>query len=165
MIEAWSPLQQPNSNGLSRRNLLEQTTVASMTVWTSHIKNAVAASPTDGLVEELQTSQTKLKEIPTFLQNQEWDKVRTILKTPPVNKLWNLGDSQNIIMRLAKETGNVEWFEVKDDLAYNLQMCDQLTYDNVFVYYQPGNGKVKIKEPTEVAEKAIEQIQSILDEI
>lgn len=45
-------------------------------------------------------------------------------------------------MKLAKETGNVELFEKKDDLALSLQMCDQLTYDNAFVYFQPGNGKV-----------------------
>jgi hypothetical protein len=75
-----------------------------------------------------------------------------------------LGDSQNIVLQLAKDTGNVEWFEVKEDLAYNLQMCDQLTYNNVFVYFQPGNGKIKIKEPQEAAERAISQIQQLLDE-
>jgi hypothetical protein len=92
------------------------------------------------------------------------DKVRTILKTPPVNKLWNLGDSQNTVLKLAKETGNVDLFEIKDDLAYNLQMCDQLTYDNVFVYFQPGNGKIKIKEPTDVINKAIKQLDDIIQE-
>jgi hypothetical protein len=162
MIEAWSPLQQ--SNGLSRRNLLRDTAAASVLAWSSQVQQAVAASTTDSLLEELQTSQSKLKEIPGLLQEQEWDKVRTILKTPPVNKLWNLGDSQNIVLQLAKDTGNVEWFEVKEDLAYNLQMCDQLTYNNVFVYFQPGNGKIKIKEPQEAAERAISQIQQLLDE-
>jgi hypothetical protein len=98
------------------------------------------------------------------LEQQEWDKVRTILKTPPVNKLWNLGDSQNVILQLAKETGDVELFEVKDELSLALQMTDQLTYDNVFVYFQPGNGKVKIKEPVDLAKKAIGIVQQILDE-
>jgi hypothetical protein len=27
---------------------------------------------------------------------------------------------------------------MKDELSLTLQMCDQLTYDNVFVYFQPG---------------------------
>jgi hypothetical protein len=43
-------------------------------------------------------------------------------------------------------------------------MCDQLTYDNVFVYFQPGNGKIKIKEPTDVINKAIKQLDDIIQE-
>ena len=66
------------------------------------------------------------------------------------------------MLKLAKETSDVELFELKDELAYNLQMCDQLTYDNVFVYFQPGSGKIKIKEPTESANKAIEYLDQIL---
>eukprot|EP00980_Cylindrotheca_fusiformis_P010552 scaffold2334_cov118-Cylindrotheca_fusiformis.AAC.24 len=153
------------SSGLSRRNALRDMVTASAIAWSSQVQLAVAASSTDSLVEDLVESQGKLKQIPGLLKEEEWNKVRTILKTPPVNKLWNLGDSQNIILKLAKETGNVELFEVKDDIAYNLQMCDQLAYDNVFVYYQPGNGKIKIKEPQEVAERAIAQIQQVLDEL
>ena len=126
--------------------------------------SAVSTTTTGVLIDELNNSKSKLQEIPQLLQDQEWDKVRTILKTPPVNKLWNLGDSQNTVMTLAKETGNVELFEMKDDLAYSLQMCDQFTYDNVFVYFQPGNGKIKIKEPTEAIQKAMSQIQQIIDE-
>jgi hypothetical protein len=64
---------------------------------------------------------------------------------------------------LAKETGNIDLFELKDELAYNLQMCDQLTYDNAFVYFQPGNGKVKIKEPQQLALMAMKQIQQVID--
>lgn len=161
-IEALA--QPKHSTGRSRRDLLLGATAASVLAWSSQVQQAVADSATDSLVEELQASQGKLKEIPGLLQAEEWNKVRTILKTPPVNKLWNLGDSQNIVLKLAKESGNIELFEVKDDIAYNLQMCDQLTYDNVFVYYQPGNGKIKVKEPQEVAERAIAQIQQVLDE-
>ena len=54
--------------------------------------------------------------------------------------------------------------KLKDDLAYSLQMCDQLTYDNVFVYFQPGSGKINIKEPVEFAEKAARQIATAIDE-
>lgn len=42
-------------------------------------------------------------------------------------------------------------------------MCDQYTYDNVFIYFQPGNGKVKIKEPVDMANKAISQLKEVLD--
>ena len=67
-------------------------------------------------------------------------------------------------MKLAKETGNVELFEVKDELAYNLQMTDELTYNNVFVYFQPGNGKIKIKEPQDAVNMALKQLESIIKE-
>ena len=65
-------------------------------------------------------------------------------------------------MKLAKETGNVELFEYKDELALSLQMCDQLTYDNAFVYFQPGNGKYNIKEPQTLAKKAMSQLDQII---
>ncbi|MGK3736486.1 MAG: hypothetical protein ACI90V_003328 [Bacillariaceae sp.] len=115
-------------------------------------------------ITELESSLTKLQPIPNLLQEEKWDEVRTILKTPPVNKLWNLGESQNPVMKLAKETGNVELFEVKDELAYNLQMTDELTYNNVFVYFQPGNGKIKIKEPQDAVNMALKQLESIIKE-
>jgi len=66
------------------------------------------------------------------------------------------------VLQLAKETGNVELFELKDDLALSLQMCDQYTYNNAFVYFQPGNGKYSIKEPQQLARTAVKQIDSII---
>ena len=39
-------------------------------------------------------------------------------------------------------------------------MCDQLTYGNAFVYFQPGNGKINIKEPSDFANKAMSQIDN-----
>mmetsp|Transcript_13833 Transcript_13833/g.18049 ORF Transcript_13833/g.18049 Transcript_13833/m.18049 type:complete len:183 (+) Transcript_13833:141-689(+) len=123
-----------------------------------------AASDIDILVEELLASKSKIQEIPDLLQAKDWEKVRSILKTPPVNKLWNLGDSQNPVLKLAKETDNVDLFELKDELAYNLQMADELTYNNVFVYFQPGDGKIKIKEPTQAARKALEDLDQIITE-
>ena len=50
------------------------------------------ASITSDLVDDLRNSITKIDAIPELLDQGEWDKVRTILKTPPVNKLWNLGE-------------------------------------------------------------------------
>ena len=152
----------------SRRDWVQQVSAvgvaAGIALFAPLPASAVSTTTTGVLIDELNNSKSKLQEIPQLLQDQEWDKVRTILKTPPVNKLWNLGDSQNPVMTLAKETGNVELFEMKDDLAYSLQMCDQFTYDNVFVYFQPGNGKIKIKEPTDAIQKAMSQIQQIIDE-
>mmetsp|Transcript_14837 Transcript_14837/g.31709 ORF Transcript_14837/g.31709 Transcript_14837/m.31709 type:complete len:208 (-) Transcript_14837:1978-2601(-) len=154
----------------SRRQWLGEASFAGVAAIVGAVATTTATFPqaasaaSDEYVTELKASLTKLQPIPKMLEEQKWDEVRTILKTPPVNKLWNLGDSQNTVLKLVKETGNVELFEVKDDLAYNLQMCDQLTYDNNFIYYQPGNGKLKIKEPIDAVNKALGSLQSIIEQ-
>ena len=124
---------------------------------------SAASTSSAALIDELKQSKDKLAPIPDLLEAQEWDKVRSILKVPPVNKLWNLGDSVNPVLKLAQATDNVDLIETKDELALNLQMCDQLTYDNAFVYFQPGNGKYKIKEPQTLARSAMKQLQDIID--
>ena len=154
--EAFSA-QEPRRAFLSN---LQSTILAPALVATiaGTINPSTANAATKDLVADLVSSKEKLTPIPDLLQAGEWDKVRTILKTPPVNQLWNLGESQNTLVKLAKDTGEFELLELKDELAISLQMCDQLTYDNAFVYFQPGNGKVKIKEPTDLALKAMNQI-------
>lgn len=165
---ALAPHQVQQNDSMTRRIFGQQSLAVLVAGTTAAITSsplpAFAADSVSPLLDELSQSKEKVNSLPDLLKNQEWDKVRTILKTPPVNKLWNLGDSQNTIMKLAKETGNVELFELKDDLAYSLQMCDQLTYDNVFVYFQPGSGKINIKEPVEFAEKAARQIATAIEE-
>lgn len=64
---------------------------------------------------------------------------------------------------MAKQEGSIELLELKDDLALTLQLCDQYTYNNAFVYFQPGNGKYNIKEPQQLARKAMQQIQEIVN--
>ncbi|GAX14902.1 hypothetical protein FisN_29Lh123 [Fistulifera solaris] len=124
---------------------------------------SAATTPPVLLLDELKECKIKLEPIPEMLEQMEWDKVRSILKVPPVNKLWNLGDSQNTVVQLAKQAGSIELLELKDDLALTLQLCDQYTYNNAFVYFQPGNGKYNIKEPQQLARKAMQQIQEIVD--
>ena len=50
------------------------------------------ADSTQTLVDELELSKVKLEPIKQLLEENEWDKVRQILKSPAVNKLWILGD-------------------------------------------------------------------------
>lgn len=131
--------QQHHQLSSSRRSVLSKIIAASSTTLFLPLQSAHAASPTTTpYITDLQTSLTKISEIPPLLQNAEWDRVRTILKTPPVNSLWNLGESSNTIVKLAKETGEFDLLELKDELAISLQMTDQYSYDNVFIYYQPG---------------------------
>ncbi|KAL7502079.1 hypothetical protein ACHAWX_000450 [Stephanocyclus meneghinianus] len=123
----------------SRRSFLSTITTASVTsAFTTPTQQACAATTKEELIADLTTSLEKISNIPALLESAQWDKARTILKTPPVNNLWNLGESQNTLVKLAKETGEFDLLEIKDELAISLQMTDQYSYDNVFIYYQPG---------------------------
>lgn len=133
--------EQPQLSQSTRRSaltkLLTATATASTLLYLSQPSHATSPT-TAALLTDLQTSLTKLTTIPPLLQQSNWDAVRTILKTPPVNQLWNLGENSNTIVKLAKETGELDLLELKDELAISLQMTDQYSYDNVFIYYQPG---------------------------
>eukprot|EP00986_Skeletonema_menzelii_P021191 scaffold33580_cov126-Skeletonema_menzelii.AAC.1 len=132
--------QQQQLSSSSRRSILSKillTAAASTTLLPTQSARAATSPTTAALITDLQTSLTKISALPTQLEQSNWDAARTILKTPPVNQLWNLGESSNTIVKLAKETGEFELLELKDDLAISLQMCDQYSYDNVFIYYQP----------------------------
>ena len=157
-----------NMNVPSRRSFL--TSIGTAAVMSASIASTFSPAPVyaagstkDSLVADLNDAYEKLSTVPDLLRNSEWDKVRTILKTPPIVQLWNLGDSKNTLVTLAKETGDFELLEMKDELSISLQMCDQYTYDNVFVYFQPGNGKVKVKEPVDMAEKGQSQLKEVID--
>ncbi|GKY91751.1 hypothetical protein MPSEU_000146800 [Mayamaea pseudoterrestris] len=140
--DAWS---QRTPYASSRRAFLVSTAASTILGSASlHVPAANAAS-SNLLIDELKDSKSKLIEVPDLLERQEWDK------------------SQNTLTKLAKESGNVDLFELKDELATTIQMCDQLTYDNVFIYYQPGNGKINIKEPVSLAKQAIQQLQTAIE--
>ena len=124
---------------------------------------AVAADASEeGLLTELRAVTEALVPLPALLDGEEWDKVRSVLKTPPVGNLWNLGDSKNTLRKLANLRDDVELFELADDVAGALQLADQFTYDNNFIYFQPGNGKVKIKEPKQQVNIAREKLIALL---
>lgn len=85
----------PNTPTLAiddRRSFLSKAFVSTAAIMTVNPLVASASTTSDNLVEELRTSVKKIETIPELLDQGEWDKVRTILKTPPVNKLWNLGE-------------------------------------------------------------------------
>eukprot|EP00587_Corethron_hystrix_P011635 CAMPEP_0113313162 /NCGR_PEP_ID=MMETSP0010_2-20120614/9695_1 /TAXON_ID=216773 ORGANISM="Corethron hystrix, Strain 308" /NCGR_SAMPLE_ID=MMETSP0010_2 /ASSEMBLY_ACC=CAM_ASM_000155 /LENGTH=120 /DNA_ID=CAMNT_0000169117 /DNA_START=333 /DNA_END=695 /DNA_ORIENTATION=+ /assembly_acc=CAM_ASM_000155 len=114
------------------------------------------------MVSDLKESLVRLQSVPDLLKAGEWEKARGVLKSPPVNQLWNLGESKNTLVKLAKQSGDFELLEMKDELAISLQMTDQYAYDNVFVYFQPGDGKMKTKEPLEMVNKAMVQLQDAI---
>lgn len=97
-VWAWSishstPTDPPK---ISRRNFLATASNAvflSVAVETIRSEPALAVSSTaQSLIDELKQCKEKLEPIPQLLADMEWEKVRGILKVPPVNKLWNLGE-------------------------------------------------------------------------
>mmetsp|Transcript_6416 Transcript_6416/g.17416 ORF Transcript_6416/g.17416 Transcript_6416/m.17416 type:complete len:179 (+) Transcript_6416:133-669(+) len=115
------------------------------------------------LITELVTIRKSLDKVPDLIDAADWDGARTILKNPPVANLWNLGASKNTIRKLAAARGDdVEVIEFTDDVAGALQLADQFCYDNVFIYFQPGNGKAKVKEPKDQVKIAKAKLDELL---
>jgi hypothetical protein len=91
-------LSRTNQPAISRRSFTETITRALLVTGVVASNSAHAAATTNNnkkiedAIDELRQSRDKLKDIPDLLEAKEWDKVRSILKLPPVNKLWNLGD-------------------------------------------------------------------------
>lgn len=125
---------------------------------------AFAAPDEASILAELKSVREALQPLPALLEEEQWDKVRSVLKTPPVGLLWNLGESKNTLRKLADLRDDVELFELADDVAGALQLADQYTYDNNFIYFQPGNGKVKIKEPKQQVLLASQKLGELLGE-
>jgi len=164
-VELSSSVLYSEGNEYSRRAVLNSAgaSIASSIIF--GLPTFASADSSAPYLSDLEDSYKIIEKVPDLLRDQKWDEVRTLLKSPPVNYLWNMGDNQNTLMKVAKDTGNFDLIELKDELSISLQMCDQLTYDNVFVYFQPGSGKVKIKEPVDLAEKAIKQLGEAIDAV
>ena len=98
-----------------------------------------------------------------MIEEEQWDKVRSIWKVPPVNYAWEQSqNNKNPLRKLADLRDDVELFEVADEVAAALQLADQYCYSNTFIYTQPGNGKVKIKEPKQQVALAVQKIDMFL---
>jgi len=104
-----------------------------------------------------------LAAINKLIDAEQWDQVRSIFKVPPVNYAWEQSQSKkNPFKKLAGIKDDVELFEEVDEIAAALQLADQYCYSNTFIYTQPGNGKVKIKEPKQQVQIAVNKIDSFL---
>ena len=84
-----------------------------------------------------------LQPLSGFVDDGKWDAVRTVLAQSPVVELWKTGNSKNWIRAAALSAGDPELIELSEDLSSALQLTDQYVYDNNFIYFQPGNGKVR----------------------
>merc|ERR1719487_2535495 len=97
-----------------------------------------------------------------YVDDGKWDAVRTVLAQSPIVELWKTGNSKNWIRAAALSAGDPELIELSEDLSSALQLTDQYVYDNNFIYFQPGNGKVKTKEPKDQIAVAKSKLKAII---
>mmetsp|Transcript_5303 Transcript_5303/g.17653 ORF Transcript_5303/g.17653 Transcript_5303/m.17653 type:complete len:176 (-) Transcript_5303:252-779(-) len=161
LIPAVSALATPQPPASSRRAVLVSG-MATAALGVQHPLAARAAVDEQALLAEIKAVRSALDPLPALLDEEKWDAVRSVLKVPPVGNLWNLGESKNSIRKLADLRDDVELFELADEVAGALQLADQYTYDNVFIPFQPGNGKVKIKEPKQQVKIAKQKLDEVL---
>jgi hypothetical protein len=110
---------------LSRRGLVALMPSA---VALAFARPVFAADDQQALLAELKDAAQRLKPLGAMLDAENWDGVRTVLKTPPVGNLWNLGTSRNTIRKLASARDNdVELVEYVDTVSGALQLADQFT--------------------------------------
>ncbi|CAE7502500.1 unnamed protein product [Symbiodinium natans] len=121
-----------------------------------------SAESNDELIALLRQDRDLLEPLPKMLKDQKWDNVRSILKTPPVAYLWNLGMEKNTLKKLGDSLGEIQVLELMDEIASDLQTADEISYSNNYVYGQPGEGKVKIKEPIEYMKMAMSKLDEVL---
>eukprot|EP00439_Symbiodinium_sp_Y106_P080458 s660_g19.t1 len=123
---------------------------------------AASAESNDELIALLRQDRELLDPLPKMLKDQKWDNVRSVLKTPPVSYLWNLGLEKNTLKKLGDSLGEIQVLELMDEIASDLQVADEISYSNNYVYGQPGEGKVKIQEPIEYMKMAMSKLDEVL---
>ena len=128
-------------------------------------KSAWAADTEASLIAEIKEIRSKLdlNAINTLIDEEKWDAARSIWKVPPVNYAWEQSQNKkNPLKKLADLRDDVELFEVVDDIAQAMQLADQYCYSNTFIYTQPGNGKMKFKEPKQQIKIAVDKMDSFI---
>ncbi|KAJ1459966.1 hypothetical protein M885DRAFT_613069, partial [Pelagophyceae sp. CCMP2097] len=141
----------------SRRALLQAAPFAAFAVSPRRTVAADAAA-----LDRARAARLALDAVPPLLEAQEWDKARSVLKASPVAELWNLGNAKNYVRTAFLDAGDADLIELAEDLSSALQLTDQYAYDNNFIYFQPGNGKVKVKEPIDQANIAKKTLTAIV---
>ena len=147
---------------LSRRQTLQRGSLAAaMPV----LVPAVSLVPTPALASTKTDAEKVLEALQPlsgFVDDGKWDAGRTVLAQSPVVELWKTGNSKNWIRAAALSAGDPELIELSEDLSSALQLTDQYVYDNNFIYFQPGNGKVKTKEPKDQIAVAKNKLKAII---
>jgi hypothetical protein len=100
---------------------------------------AVASSSLDGMVSELRIARQQMNDVPSLIQKEQWDAVRSILVTPPVSDLWTKSARKTpFLQEYANVIGGIPSgdelavLEAKEDVEGHLRFLDMAAYNNVF---------------------------------
>jgi len=169
-------------SGLSIR-VSRQHFIATASTAALGVPNAVRAAQTEAdLLKDLATAQAKLAELPRLVGDQQWDPIRSELRQPAINALWNTMDSGNTLRKLAKSRGDPEIIEAAETVAQTLRDVDQIVYSNAFSMEGKmagaglrttgdgvggkaqggGGGQYRIKEPQELLRAAARSIDDVI---
>ena len=162
-VAANSAAAASKSAAIARRSVLFQGTVLAGAVLIAPPRPAFADGPEDALIAEITAiyKALDLKTLYAFIDEEKWDNVRSVLKVGPVNLAWEQSQNKkNPIRKLAELRDDIDLLETTDEIAAALQLADQYLYSNTFIYTQPGNGKVKIKEPKQQLQIAVDKMKS-----
>lgn len=145
---------------LGRRELLLSTLAAAPILTASAAYAKAAAISTEDALQQMKDALAELDKAPEFLDAQEWDKVRTILKIKVPN-FWANKAKENPV-RVFLDEVDPDSIDLVDEIKEALQLCDQFTYDNIFIPFQPGKGQIKIKEPREQLDLARAGLKKVI---
>ena len=154
-------LAPPQPRLLSRRGLVAGAPIAAAAALLA--PRSARAADKAALKRNAQAVLAALDPLPALVDENKWDGIRSVLKAPPVNELWNLGNGRNYIRTYALDEGDPDLIELAEDLSTALQLSDQYVYDNNFIYFQPGSGKLKIKEPKDQLKISQAKLRAIIE--
>jgi hypothetical protein len=74
--------------------------------------------------------------VPTLIQQEEWDRIRTILTTPPLSDLYKkpklLEDYADVVGSCVENGDDLAVLQAREELQTHLRFLDMAVYNNVF---------------------------------
>ena len=134
------------------------------------------------LLKDLIAAKQTLAALPKLVGDQQWDPVRSELRTPAVNALWNTADKANTLLKLARSRGDPDIFDAAEEVSRSLRDVDGIVYSNGFSMegkmagaglrgdgsgvggkaQGAGGGKYRIKEPQALLISVVASIDGVL---
>jgi hypothetical protein len=99
---------------------------------------AAEVTPVDGIMQQVKLARTQLDIVPSYIQAEQWDKVRAVLITSPVSDFWTKSSSStspSLLLQLSElvdEEHELDILDLRQDLLNHLRYLDMAVYNNVF---------------------------------
>jgi hypothetical protein len=148
-VEACAPLSAPEVSvntrkgiTIDRRSWLRYSFAISTTLPACStfiiLPAAAEVTPVDGIMQQVKLARTQLDIVPSYIQAEQWDKVRAVLITSPVSDFWTKSSSStspSLLLQLSElvdEEHELDILDLRQDLLNHLRYLDMAVYNNVF---------------------------------